>query len=172
MKLPKDVSWCYPCGQPAQEIDFCYLPVYDCPKMLGQFLTKKTNMKLEQAVANVEIKYGDKVIKLKSLVDTGTSRSVVSKKFADELGAFMPLSKSYELGTANKGGKLKISGFCNVDIIFQGVEVPGGTRFEVAENLREDVDLIIGRPEIDAWDIVFTPEGPKPRKVPIEFEIL
>jgi hypothetical protein len=34
------------------------------------------------------------------------------------------------------------------------------------------VDLIIGRPEIDAWGIVFTPEGPKPRRVPIEFEIL
>jgi len=44
--------------------------------------------------------------------------------------------------------------------------------FEVAENLRADVELIIGRPEIDSWDIVFTPEGPKPRKVPIEFEII
>jgi len=56
--------------------------------------------------------------------------------------------------------------------VFQGVEVPGGARFEVAENLREDIDLIIGRPEIDSWDIVFTPEGPKPRKVPIEFEVI
>jgi hypothetical protein len=54
----------------------------------------------------------------------------------------------------------------------EGVEVPGGARFEVAENLREDVDLIIGRPEIDAWDITFTPEGPRPRKVPIEFEVI
>jgi len=34
------------------------------------------------------------------------------------------------------------------------------------------LDLIIGRPEIDAWDIIFAPEGPKPRKVPIEFEIV
>jgi len=54
---------------------------------------------------------------------------------------------------------------------FQGVEVPGRTRFEVAENLRE-LDLIIGRPEIDAWGIVFTPEGPKLRKISIEFEII
>jgi hypothetical protein len=43
--------------------------------------------------------------------------------------------------------------------------------FEVAENLRRGVELIIGRPEVDSWDIVFTPEGPRPRKVPLEFEI-
>ncbi|WP_161969776.1 hypothetical protein [Candidatus Methanodesulfokora washburnensis] len=55
-------------------------------------------------------------------------------------------------------------------MVFQGVEVPGRVAFEVAENLREE--LIIGRPEIDAWDIVFTSEGPKPRKVPIEFEVI
>ena len=47
--------------------------------------------------------------------------------------------------------------------------MPGGARFEVAENLREDVDHLIGRPEVDAWGIIFTPEGPGPRKVPIEF---
>jgi len=57
-------------------------------------------------------------------------------------------------------------------VVFQGVEVPGRVVFEVAENLREEVQLVIGRPEIDAWDIVFTSEGPKPRKVPIEFEII
>jgi len=67
---------------------------------------------------------------------------------------------------------LRIVGRCMVDVVFQGVEVPGGGVFEVTENLRKDVELVIGRPEIDAWDIVFTPEGPKPRKVPIEFEIV
>jgi len=50
-------------------------------------------------------------------------------------------------------------------------------RFQAELGLRlqrtsEDIDLIIGRPEIDAWDIVFTQEGPKPRKVPIEFEVI
>ncbi len=53
-----------------------------------------------------------------------------------------------------------------VDIVFEGVEVPGGVVFGVVENLREDVDLIIGRPEIDAWDMVFTPEGPDRVKFP------
>ena len=129
-------------------------------------------MKTEQAIAEAILKYGEKTVKLKCLVDTGASRSVISKRIAEQLGAFTPLKKPYELRTADKEGKLRIIGYCNLDIIFQGVEVPGGTRFEVAENLREDLDLIIGRPEIDAWDIIFTPEGPKPRKVPIEFEIV
>ena len=129
-------------------------------------------MKTEQAIAEAILKYGEKTVKLKCPVDTGASRSVISKRIAEQLGAFTPLKKPYELRTADKEGKLRIIGYCNLDIIFQGVEVPGGTRFEVAENLREDLDLIIGRPEIDAWDIIFTPEGPKPRKVPIEFEIV
>jgi len=84
----------------------------------------------------------------------------------------VPLEKPYYLRTADKNGKVKIIGRCIVDVVFQGVKVPGGAVFEVAENLREDLDLIIGRPEIDAWDIIFTPEGPRPRKVPIEFEIV
>jgi len=67
---------------------------------------------------------------------------------------------------------LRVVGYCRVGVVFQGVEVPGGAVFEVAENLRKDVQLIIGRPEIDAWDIVFTPEGPRPRRAPIEFEII
>jgi len=127
-------------------------------------------MKTEKAVAEVELRYGGKTVRLKCLVDTGASRSVVSKRISEDLGAFIPLKKPYELKTADKKGKLRIKGFCNLDVVFQGVEVPGGSRFEVAENLRED--LIIGRPEIDAWGIIFTPEGPKPRKVPIEFEII
>jgi len=129
-------------------------------------------MRIEQATANVELRFKDKSVKLKALVDTGASRSVISKRLADKLGAFVPLRKPYELRTADKDGKLRIIGYCNVDVVFEGVEVPGGTRFEVAENLREGIDLIIGRPDIDAWEIIFTREGPRPRKVPIEFEII
>lgn len=43
-------------------------------------------------------------------------------------------------------------------VVFQEAEVPGRAVFEVAENLRKGVDLIIGRPKIDSWGIVFTPE--------------
>ena len=129
-------------------------------------------MRVERATADVELRHGDVVIRVKALVDTGASKSVISKNLADRLKAFTPLKKPYKLRTANKGGELKIIGFCNVDVVFQGVEVPGGARFEVAENLREDINLIIGRPEIDSWNIIFTPEGPKPKKIPIKFEII
>jgi len=129
-------------------------------------------VKPEQAIANVELRFGDKAVKIKALVDTGASKSVISKRLADELQSFIPLREPYELRTADEKGRLKIVGRCMVDVVFQGVKVPGGAVFEVAENLRADVELIIGRPEIDSWDIVFTPEGPKPRKVPIEFEII
>lgn len=129
-------------------------------------------MKPDQVYADVELKHEDRVIKLRALIDTGASRSVVHKRVADKLKAFIPLKRPYYLKTADKDGKLLIVGYCRVDVTFQGAEIPGGAVFEVAENLREDTELIIGRPEIDSWDIIFTPEGPRPRKVPIEFEIV
>lgn len=129
-------------------------------------------MKPEQATANIKLMYGDKSIELKALVDTSASKSIISKRLADKLGALIPIKEPYELRTADEKGKLRIIGRCMVDVVFQGVKVPGGAVFGVAENLRKDKKLIIGRPEIDSWDIIFTPEGPKPRKTPIEFEII
>ena len=129
-------------------------------------------MRVERATADVVLKFKDKSVRLKALVDTGASKSVISKSLADQLKAFIPLDRPYELRTADRDGRLRIMGYCRVDVEFQGVRVPGGAVFEVAENLREDIQLIIGRPEIDTWDIVFTPEGPRPKKVPIEFEII
>ena len=129
-------------------------------------------MKPEQAAARVRLSYGDKSIEVEALVDTGASKSVISKELAERLNALIPLKEPYELRTADEGGRLRIIGRCMVNVEFQGVKVPGGAVFEVAENLRKGVELIIGRPEIDSWDIVFTPEGPKPRKVPLEFEII
>lgn len=129
-------------------------------------------MRPEHAIADIEIRHGDKAVKLKALVDTSASKSIISKRLADELKASIPLREPYELKTADEKGRLKIVGRCMVDIVFQGVRVPGGAVFEVAENLRRDTEIVIGRPEIDSWDIIFTPEGPKPRRVPIEFEII
>ncbi|MBC7113079.1 MAG: retroviral-like aspartic protease [Candidatus Methanomethyliales bacterium] len=129
-------------------------------------------MKAEQAVADVELRHEGRTVRLKALVDTGASKSVASKKLAEDLEAFIPLERPYELKTADEEGRLKIVGRCMVEVVFQGAEVPGGAVFEVAENLRREVQLVIGRTEIVSWDIVFTPDGPKPRKVPIEFEII
>ena len=129
-------------------------------------------MRSAQAIAEVELRRGGRVVRLKALVDTGASKSVVSRRVAEELGALIPLERPYELRTADEEGRLRVVGRCMVDVVFQGVEVPGGAVFEVAENLRRDVQLVIGRPEIGSWDVVFTPEGPKPRRVPIEFEVV
>jgi len=129
-------------------------------------------LKSEQATATVTLSYGDKSIELNALVDTSASRSIISKRLAEDLEALIPIKEPYELKTADEEGRLRIIGRCMVDVVFQGIKVPGGAVFEVAENLRRDVELIIGRLEIDSWDIIFTPEEPKPRRVPIEFEII
>ena len=129
-------------------------------------------MALKHVLADVVLIVGSKVVKVKAIVDTGASRSVMSKRLAEELGCFVPHEKPCYIGTADKEGRLRIIGYCHVYVVFQGVEVPGGAVFEVAENIREDIDLVIGRPEIDSWDIIFTSEEPRPRKIPIEFEII
>jgi len=50
-------------------------------------------MRGEQAVANVEITHGGRRIKLKCLVDTGASLSVISREIAEEIGAFIPFKE-------------------------------------------------------------------------------
>ncbi|MBS7610321.1 retroviral-like aspartic protease [Candidatus Bathyarchaeota archaeon] len=122
-------------------------------------------MKPEQATADVKLRYGDRFIELKVLVDTGASKGVISKRLTDKLGALIPLEEPYELRTANEG-RLKIIGRCMVDVVFQGVKVPGGAVFEVAENLRKDVELIIGRPEVDSWDIILHRRGRSRERYP------
>ena len=128
-------------------------------------------MKAEQAKAGVRLKHRGRVVELDALVDTGASMSVMSKRLSDKLGCFHSI-KPYELRTADKEGKLRIDGYCRVDVEFQGHEIPGGAVFEVAENLREDLDLVIGRPEIDKWEVIFTPEGAKLKRYPPVFEII
>jgi len=127
---------------------------------------------MEHVVVNVELEYKGRRVSKKALVDTGASKSIISKNLAVKLGALIPLDEPYELRTANKDGRLCIIGFARLKIKFQGVTIPGGCTFEVADNLREDIDVIIGRPEIDSWGIIFTPEGVKLRKVPVEFDII
>ncbi|MEM3829243.1 MAG: hypothetical protein QXP36_08540 [Conexivisphaerales archaeon] len=54
------------------------------------------------------------------------AKSVISKKLADELGAFISIKEPYELRTADERGRLKIIGRCIVDVVLQGVKVPSG----------------------------------------------
>jgi len=94
-------------------------------------------MKPEHVYADVELRHRDRVFRVKALVDTGASRSVISKRLADMLGCFIPLEKPYELRTADEGGRPRVVGRCIVGLVFQGVEVPGGAVFEVAEKPEE-----------------------------------
>ena len=48
-------------------------------------------MRADQALADVELEHEEKAIKLKALVDTGASRSVISRRIAEKLGAYPPL---------------------------------------------------------------------------------
>jgi len=68
------------------------------------------SMKPEQAYADVELKHGDTAIKLKALLDTGSSRSMIHKRSADKLKAITPLDRPYQLRTADKECRLKITG--------------------------------------------------------------
>jgi hypothetical protein len=61
-------------------------------------------MKSDEVVAEVELRFGDKSVKLKAIVDTGASRSVMSRFLSDKLGAFTQLEESYDLRTADEGG--------------------------------------------------------------------
>ena len=137
----------------------------------AHYLIRCLGMKAEGVKAKVKLKHEEQLAEVDALVDTGASMSVMSKRLSDKLGCFHPI-KPYELRTADSEGRLKIKGYCRVDIEFQGCEMPGGAVFEVAENLREGLDLVIGRPDIDRWDVIFTPEGPKLKRYPPVFEII
>ncbi|ADM27657.1 hypothetical protein Igag_0834 [Ignisphaera aggregans DSM 17230] len=68
----------------------------------------------------------------------------MSKNLADMLGSFIPLKEPYELRTADESGGLRVVGRCIVDtVIFQGVKIPGGAVFEVAEILGKILILLL-----------------------------
>ncbi len=78
---------------------------------------------------------GGRRLKVKALVGTGASRSIISKRLSNELGSFITSERVYELRTADEEGRLRIIGHCIACVVFQGVKVPGEVVFDVAENL-------------------------------------
>jgi len=60
-------------------------------------------LKLGQATAALRLVHGDKSIELDALVDTGASRSVISRRLAG-LGALIPLKELCELRMADEKG--------------------------------------------------------------------
>lgn len=126
----------------------------------------KLAMRAEQVLAKIKLA-GEEY---PALFDSGVARSVMPKSIAVKLGRFVeaPEEEKYELETAKKGVKVRIIGNCIVPVEVAGCKIPR-TMFEVSE----DVDtIIVGRHELDSWDIIFTPEGPKPRTCPIRWELI
>ena len=105
-----------------------------------------------------------------ALFDSGAGRSVISKVVADAIGRFRPITP-YKLHTARKGVKLTVIGKCDVERVeVLGCPVPEVPTFEVSEQL--DRDVIIGRPDLNLWEIELTREGPKLKRRPIRLEIV
>ncbi|MEM2619328.1 MAG: retropepsin-like aspartic protease [Candidatus Hadarchaeales archaeon] len=102
-----------------------------------------------------------------ALFDTEAPRSVIPKEVALRLGEYieLPEGKKYELRTA-KGAKVRIIGICHAVPEIAGYKAPI-TPFEVSEDVKE---IIIGIAQLCEWDIIFTPEGPRP-KGPIRLRI-
>jgi hypothetical protein len=48
----------------------------------------------------------------------------MSRALSDELGAFTPLEKPYDLRTADEGGRLRIVGYCRVGLFFRAWRCP------------------------------------------------
>ena len=66
-------------------------------------------------------------------------------------------------------------GYCVAErVIFEEVEVPiVASLFEVARNLRKNVDLIVGRDNIDLWNVrVKKGERPYVELDPLHFSII
>jgi hypothetical protein len=123
-------------------------------------------MKAEQVSAKIRLNGRE----VEAVFDTGASKSVMPKSLALELGCYreLPDEHKYELPTAKKGVTVRIIGDCRVIPEVAGCKMPS-TTFEVSEDVER---VIIGRPQLDEWEIVFTPEGPKPRRVPVRLELI
>ena len=123
-------------------------------------------MKAEQVTGRIKLNGRE----VEAVFDTGASKSVMPKSLALELGCYreLPDEHKYELPTAKKGVTVRIVGRCDVLPEVAGCKVPS-TTFEVSEDVER---VIIGRPQLDEWEIVFTREGPKPRRVPIRLELI
>ncbi len=129
-------------------------------------------MRIEQVRAKVKLTYGGEGAEVEALFDTGASVSVASEDLARKLASFreLPPEDRYFLGTAKKDVMIHITAKVDARVEVAGYEMPI-TTFDVSLDLPEGA-LIIGRPELDKWDIVFTPEGPRPRRYPIRLELI
>lgn len=108
-----------------------------------------------------------------ALFDTGAYRSVVSEDLVAGLAGCrlrLPRSMRYEMAGVVRGSTLRVEEVVVARVRLAQCEVQP-TVFEVSPDL-DPGTVIVGRPELDAWGIDFTPSGPAPRACPPKMGII
>lgn len=129
-------------------------------------------MRDNQAIGKVRLTSDGQMLEVDALFDTGAARSVMSVDLAKRLStgySKLPQGQAYAL-TTPKGGRLRVDGHIQAKVELYGCDVPS-TGIEVSPDLTHG-RLIVGRPQLDEWDIVFTKAGPRPRTCPIKLELI
>ncbi len=129
-------------------------------------------MRAEQATGKLRLISDGQIVEVEALFDTGASRSVMAADIAKKLSTGyyqLPHGQAYAL-TTPKGERLRVDAQVRAKVELYGCDVPS-TGIEVSPDL-VDGRLIIGRPQLDEWDIVFTKAGPRPKSCPIKLELV
>ena len=116
-------------------------------------------MRREDAYVEVEFRIGTKKSKLKALVDTESTRNIISKELAERLSRagclrYLILPKDYHWSSriGKKKEKVQLIGVCISDYMeIEGIEKEPHL-FWISLDVPEDT-LIIGQIGIDKWMI-------------------
>lgn len=129
-------------------------------------------MKDEHVKAMVTLRCGDDAVEIEALFDTGAGRSFMSADVAAKFPrCLVALTKAYDIRLPKRDEKIAVTSRSNIEEVeVAGCKIPN-TPFEVSPDLR-DGTLIIGRPELDTWDVQFTAGGPRPKKCPVTLELI
>ena len=117
-----------------------------------------------QNKARVSLRGEGKTVLVEGVFSTGSPTSMISADLARALGTFTELDVKdrYEVPTLKKG--------VGVEVVGKSVVVPelAGCRqrvtvLDVVRDLPTGRNLLVGREDIDRWQIEFTEQGPRPR---------
>lgn len=130
-------------------------------------------MKESQVRTDLRLKGPRGSVDARALFDTGASKDLLSKDFADRLGCYrkLPPDQQYPIWLPKPGQSIRVTGQCPVRVEWGGKEFPSTETFEVSPDLKPG-SLIVGRPKIDQWDVEFTRQGPRPRHWPPRLELI
>jgi hypothetical protein len=127
-------------------------------------------MEQEQVVAKIKIFCRDTEREVDAVFDTGAGSSYMSPDIAIEFPQCIQfLSKAIETETAERNADLVADKYIATEIEFDNVDKPA--IFLVPNRMKPGL-IIIGRPELDRFNVQFTPNGPKSIKSPLRDTLL